>query len=179
MYETKTFNLSEALTIFADHTHDIKKACEDNIEYTTAQHSFSTVTEFKGTQEDIHNEVNRLIVQDKIKPMYNILKTITAIRNRRFIPQRLQITDDMIAQAREYPVKELLEQHGYRFAKDHTHCLWHKENTASLHYIKHRNTVYCFGCNKHADAIDVYRTLVPSTSFKQAVRELSKVIHTQ
>jgi DNA primase len=36
-----------------------------------------------------------------------------------------------------------------------TKCLWHYERTASLHKITGVNKVYCFGCGKVADSVDV------------------------
>lgn len=51
-------------------------------------------------------------------------------------------------------------------------CPWHNEKTPSLHYYKKTNTVYCFACSGHGDAIDVYRA-VHGCSFKVAINALA------
>lgn len=61
------------------------------------------------------------------------------------------------------------------FIKKSASCIWHNEKSPSLHYYETTNTVYCFGCGKHGDAIDVYRT-VHNCSFKQAIEELNKMV---
>lgn len=72
-----------------------------------------------------------------------------------------------IARAKSYPIPELV-----KFSRDHKACcIWHNESTPSLHYYKANNTVYCFGCGKHGDAIDVYRQ-VHGCSFVDALKKL-------
>lgn len=74
-----------------------------------------------------------------------------------------------IARAKEYPIHELIEFNMQGSAK----CLWHNEKTASMHYYPKTNSVYCFGCGKTGDAIDVWRK-VNGGGFVEAVKELSK-----
>ena len=74
---------------------------------------------------------------------------------------------DKIARAKSHPITELL-----KFNREHKAlCIWHAEKTPSLHYFKKNNTVWCFGCGKGGDAIDVYRQLFNCT-FGTAVDNL-------
>jgi DNA primase len=52
-------------------------------------------------------------------------------------------------------------------------CIWHNEATPSLTYYPKTNSVYCFGCGKGGDAIDVYRQ-INNCTFKEAIEELNK-----
>lgn len=72
-----------------------------------------------------------------------------------------------LAQAKQYPITDLL-----KFDKSgNTKCIFHNEKSASLHYYKNTNTVYCFGCGKSGDAITVYRA-INNCSFKEAIEKL-------
>lgn len=90
-------------------------------------------------------------------------KNKTAVRSL-----RKQLNDSKIEKAKQYPIPELL-----KLDRQNKHlCIWHKENTPSLTYFPDNNKVYCFGCNKSADAIDVYRHL-HNKSFKEALEDLT------
>lgn len=79
-----------------------------------------------------------------------------------------QNSSDEVGRARTFPIGDLL-----KFNEDgKANCLWHSEKTGSLHWYKKTNTFYCWGCNKHGDAIDVYRQL-HNCSFKEAIKKLS------
>lgn len=54
-------------------------------------------------------------------------------------------------------------------------CIWHNEKTPSMQYYENTNTVYCFGCGKFGDVIEVYRQ-VNNCSFKEALSALKKMI---
>ncbi len=73
---------------------------------------------------------------------------------------------DKILKAKDYPVDELL-----KWEKGKARCIWHNEKSASLTYYVKTNSVYCFGCGRYGDAIDVYRQL-NNCSFKQAIEDL-------
>ena len=75
--------------------------------------------------------------------------------------------DDELAHAKTYPITSLL-----KFNREHkAACIWHKEKTPSLHYFKDKNRVYCFGCGRGGDALDVYRELHGCT-LGEAIRAL-------
>lgn len=79
-------------------------------------------------------------------------------------------SSDMLNRSKQYSITNLL-----KFNREKkTNCIWHSERTSSLHYYEDTNTVYCFGCGKHADSIDVYRQ-INNCSFKKAIDELSKI----
>lgn len=75
--------------------------------------------------------------------------------------------DDEIEKAKTYPIEQLLQ-----FGKDHkAKCIWHNENSGSLHLYP-TNKVYCFGCSKGGDAVDVYMTIHNAT-FTEAIKYLT------
>lgn len=80
---------------------------------------------------------------------------------------------DAIARAKQVPIPKILG--AYAFTRNKARCLWHNEDTASMHYFPASNHVFCFGCRKRADAIDVYRQH-HQCSFKEAVYALNKII---
>lgn len=70
-----------------------------------------------------------------------------------------------IERARLYPMEDLV-----KFTQKKAKCLWHDENTPSMHLFPN-NKVYCFGCAKSGDVIDVFM-LINNCSFKDAVDAL-------
>lgn len=70
-----------------------------------------------------------------------------------------------IERARAYPIEDML-----RFAQKKAKCIWHDENTPSMHLFPD-NHVHCFGCAKSGDAIDVYM-VIKNCSFRDAVDAL-------
>lgn len=72
--------------------------------------------------------------------------------------------------AKTYPIDNLI-----KFQHKQACCIWHNEKTPSMTYYPKTNSVYCFGCGKHGDVIDVYREL-HGCDFKTAVSELKKLI---
>lgn len=74
---------------------------------------------------------------------------------------------DDLTRAKAYPIDQLV-----KFGRDHKACcLWHQETGASMHYYKDKNRIYCFGCSKSADAIDVYQQL-NHCSLQEAIKAL-------
>jgi hypothetical protein len=76
-------------------------------------------------------------------------------------------TDD-VSRAKEVPIDRYIKFDGYGKAR----CLWHSDKTPSMHYYRNKNKVFCFGCGKSADVIDVVRELDGCT-FIEAVRKLN------
>lgn len=79
---------------------------------------------------------------------------------------RTALNNSKLEKAKCFPISKLIT-----FVKHKAPCIWHNEHTPSLHYFPDTNTVYCFGCGKYGDAIDVYRALHGGT-FTQAVEQL-------
>lgn len=70
--------------------------------------------------------------------------------------------------AKSFPIVQLLEFNHQGFAR----CIWHDEKTPSMKYYPAQNRVYCFSCNAHGDAVDVYMKM-RGYSFKEAVKALT------
>lgn len=77
-----------------------------------------------------------------------------------------QITDQMIEEARNYPITELIEVNSQGFAL----CVNHQDKNPSM-YCRN-NYVHCFSCGYTGDVIDVYMK-VNNVGFKEAVKELN------
>jgi len=77
--------------------------------------------------------------------------------------------DRNLSLAREVRINEMLGMG----TKRTTRCVWHNEKTASMHYYPKDNRVWCFGCNRGGDAIDVYMAR-EKVDFRTAVRLLNK-----
>jgi hypothetical protein len=76
------------------------------------------------------------------------------------------LTDDMIEAAKNYPITDLIE-----FKRDMAVCPFHADKDPSLHYIKTKNTAYCFSCQKMFNPIDVL-IIRDGYTFQEAVRRL-------
>ncbi len=70
-----------------------------------------------------------------------------------------------IERAKQYPIENLI-----KFQNKKAKCIWHNEKSPSLHLYPDNN-VFCFGCGKGGDAIDVKMQL-DSISFTEAVNIL-------
>lgn len=78
------------------------------------------------------------------------------------------ITRRDIERAKKYPIRELMQFN----RQGNAMCLWHTDKNPSLYYYANSNHVYCFSCNKSADAIDVFMKLRDNKNFVQAVKQL-------
>lgn len=88
------------------------------------------------------------------------------------IPNSSYIAKDntKVERAKTYLISNLIA-----FKHKKACCLWHNEKTPSLAFYPKTNTVYCFGCGKAGDVIDVYKK-IHNCSFKQAVEDLNKLV---
>ncbi len=76
-------------------------------------------------------------------------------------------TGDELSCAKQHPIHEFI-----KFGQNQkASCIFHSEKTSSMHYYKEKNRIFCFGCGKSADAVDVYMQL-HNCSFLEAVRAL-------
>lgn len=80
--------------------------------------------------------------------------------------KRDQKITDKVLKAKDYPIDSMIE-----FNRNKAKCIWHNEKDESMHYYVDSNTLYCFGCGKFGDSIDVYKQ-IHNVSFKEAVEKL-------
>lgn len=92
--------------------------------------------------------------------------TPKVIPNSRYVAKN----NSDLERVKVYPISKLID-----FNKKQASCIWHNDTTPSLHFYEKTNTVYCFGCGKHGDVLDVYRT-IHNCSFKDALSDLKKLI---
>lgn len=84
-------------------------------------------------------------------------------------PDTGAITDDMIQQARDYPISSLIE-----FDRAGKAIAWcHDDKSPSLHHHKQANRAHCWPCNQSFDTISVLMQRDGMT-FTAAVRDLCK-----
>lgn len=67
----------------------------------------------------------------------------------------VKFNNNNLETAKQRPISDFVDFNSTGFTK----CLWHDEYTPSLHMIKGSNRVYCFGCSKTADVVDVVMEL--------------------
>lgn len=105
------------------------------------------------------------------QPVYFHEAYIEAHRERNMVERHGKVkreAGDDVGRAKEFPIPEMIKFDFNRSAK----CLWHAENTPSLHYYPQDNHLYCFGgCGRGYDAIDVYMK-IHSVGFREAVKKL-------
>ncbi len=126
-----------------------------------------TAITFNDIQEIMDNRAERLAlwqsttfhdkyIAEHIQPVYTDTKHTRVYNDN----------TNKIKNARAYPINRLIE-----FKRNKALCIWHNEKNPSLTYYPKTNTVYCFGCAKHGDAIDVIRQQT-NCSFVEALNRL-------
>ena len=79
------------------------------------------------------------------------------------------ISPEMIAEARNFPLEELVEVNNRGFA----HCVNHKPDKNPSMYCK-KNWAFCFSCGFSGDSISVFQK-ISNVNFIEAVHRLSRV----
>lgn len=87
--------------------------------------------------------------------------------NKKNIIPKSGVSDADIERAKSFPIANMISFNKHGVAR----CIFHTEKTGSLHYYRKTNKVHCFGCDKSADAIDVYRH-IHGVDFISAVKAL-------
>jgi hypothetical protein len=146
--------------------------------------------EYTAELEDINNQQKKIkqLVVGKVNTFKNIeffqenaaiLHTDTV--RQIFLIQRITFLDkilrqskivssrDSIEEMKKIPITDFLEFNRAGFAK----CIWHDEKTSSMKYYEKNNTIFCFGCQKHGDVIDVFAQ-INGISVADAIRKLKK-----
>lgn len=120
-----------------------------------------------GSIEEVHQDMKEresLWLPTRFHEAYIEANTPKVMPKSRGVREDLK---DPIARAKAVPIDTLLPIIGGK-----TKCIWHNEKSPSLQYYKESNHVFCFGCRKHGDAIDVVRQM-RDCSFIEAVKHLS------
>jgi DNA primase len=74
-----------------------------------------------------------------------------------------------IAEAKKVPITNFLD---FPYTKT-IKCIWHTEDSPSMHYYDAQNVVKCFGCDKRGDVIDVVQQL-NKCSIQEAIKIILK-----
>ena len=76
--------------------------------------------------------------------------------------------NDNLSRAKAVPVTNYI-----KFKRNTAPCIWHDEKEGSMHYYPQTNSVYCFGCNKYGDTIDVVEQLFGLTT-AEAIKKINE-----
>lgn len=114
----------------------------------------------------VYTQWKRKPIEDNIKRLELLQRFVRRGKGTRF-------ADGLDFQkAKQYPIPQLIKFQRNGFIK----CIWpeHNEKTASMKYYPKDNHVYCHGCHKGGDAIDVVQAIRGCT-VQEAVRYLTRM----
>lgn len=111
------------------------------------------------------NELNRMKIENYWAK--TILEHVNNLKSYKPTVRKKAVGVSNVGAAKAYKITEIL-----KFVNNKAKCIWHKDDSPSLTYYPSNNTVYCFGCQKAGDSIDVYMQ-INNVSFKEAVTSLS------
>ena len=111
---------------------------------------------------DVLRELDKPILKKKRK----ILAEIKAYESPKYIGDK--ITEQMIENARNYPITDLIETNKEGFAI----CPFHNDKNPSA-FCKN-NYLFCFSCNTQADSIKLYQHL-NHCNFIEAIKKLNNL----
>lgn len=112
-------------------------------------------------EELIEEEINQPIIKESEK----IISEIKLLLKPRVMDG---INDEMIEQAKQYPITNLLGEP----TMNKYICPFHNDKNPSMHYYPETNSLYCFSCGESADVIKLYQHL-NNCSFIEAVKSLN------
>lgn len=91
--------------------------------------------------------INTKELYEKEKEIKNLKMRIRIIK---YPIKDNDITPEMIAQARSYPIDKIID-----VKRNKALCLFHDDHNPSMHIYPKTNTGYCFTCNTYHDVIDI------------------------
>ena len=103
------------------------------------------------------NFQKKTFLEDRIKELNNILSA-----------SNFKSGSNVIADIKKIPIESLIEFNRSGFAP----CVFHNEKTPSMKYYRDDNRVYCFGCGKGGDILDVYQALHNISDVKEAIKKM-------
>lgn len=123
--------------------------------------SEAILAEARNGQREAHHEMMLELIEEKNSEHKRLLQN--------FAKREKYEGSDELARAKSVPIERFLifDQTGK------ARCIWHNEDTGSLHYYREKNKVYCFGCSESGDVIDVVMTLQKMT-LGQAIKYLNE-----
>lgn len=155
-----------AKVVFIPNTANVKDLSEYVNMGGDLHELLKTAKHFKDIAEVSEDKARRLAKFESVTFHDSYIRAHTKVQTH---SDRKMFSSDKVTHAKAYPIPNLME-----FKQNKAKCLWHSERTGSLTYFPKTNSCYCFGCNKVADAIEVYKTL-NNISFKEAVEQLNKM----
>ena len=133
-----------------------KKLLEDYKKYADAMLESQRTMRSKGNDNQLFStfldEYVKIIQQSKQKPK----PVFTG-------------NSDRLQMAKQTPITNYIKFNRAGFAP----CIWHKEKEPSMKYSEDRNRVFCFGCSKTGDVLDVVQEL-NGIGLKEAINEVLK-----
>jgi len=160
----KTLNIiPHAKILFLPDKPNIKDISDYVFNGGDLQTLLTTATHFNSIEEVKEDMKKRIAIYQSVYFHEEYLKQHTKVNN---YTERKAFNSDRITNAKAYPIENLLDIKHNKIC-----CLWHNEKTPSMHYYKKTNSLFCFGCGKIADSIDVYMKLNNCT-FTEAVKKL-------
>ncbi len=122
----------------------------------------------------VHPTHHRMLARRHIRTldkMIAVLREVGHIKRPKEKSRDSDVTPTMIARAREYPVKDILERNGYKVRGNRCQCPFH--DGEDLNASIWRNYVHCHSqCQQRGDAITVSMA-AEGGSFPAAVRRLA------
>lgn len=123
--------------------------------------------------DEVRGWVDDYRIHEKIDDRVRMLKRIVARQQNAGKPAR-GVTDEMIQQAREYPITDLFESLvGTPIRNGMASCPWHDDRNASFS-MRRYNHFRCFSCGEKGSVIDLYMKM-NGVKFYQAVQQLCKL----
>lgn len=160
--------LPEAKVVLIPERPNIKDLT-DYIKYGGDIHELLlTAKQYKSLEQVQDERASRISLFESVRfhDAYIESHTPKVIPNSRYVAR----DNTKVERVKTYPIGKLVE-----FKQKKACCIWHNEKTPSMAYYPNTNTVYCFGCGKHGDVIDVYKQ-IHQCGFKEAVTELNKLV---
>lgn len=157
----ETCPLNQALVIFDDNLAEIRAACVANAEDIVATYSPYKELDVDQpiTKQAIHEHVNFLRVQEKLKPILHSIKRIDAYRYYKNNPHPTDLVTDLdIQRAREVDESWFIREANLCTNKPSKgRCPFHNDSDPSLMLMrsKAKGTFYlkCFACQTVVDSI--------------------------
>jgi DNA primase len=140
--EATTWLLPQDISVIPEEKKEINKIVKDIKSYLDLYGNLR-----RDYNQEGKNTTHLDILLEKLNNRYSVWSRIQKRDTNKFIGG----SNSSIEKAKSVPITNYLKFNSAGFTK----CIWHSEDSPSLKYFKKDNRVYCFGCNKGGDTIDV------------------------